>query len=174
MVSLIVRISAISLALFFFSAPHPDDQWQAFAESGDLTGFSAPSFSLPDMDGKVVSLQAFRGKVILLNFWTTWCPPCRQEIPDLNDLQDRLRSRGFVIVAVSTDISGKTLQDFLRKHRVSYIVLHDQESKVARQYKAYSLPASFLIDRDGRIVERFTGSEDWTGQEFLRKVERLL
>ncbi|MGE5893593.1 MAG: TlpA family protein disulfide reductase [bacterium] len=140
----------------------------------DLTGFPAPDFNLATLDGKSYTLADFRGRVIFLNFWTTWCPPCREEIPDLNELSKKYNKKDFVIVAISTDISPRTLTDFLKKYPVEYLVLHDPESKAARNYKAYSLPASFLIDRNGKIVERFLGSEKWMGRDFLKKIDSLL
>jgi peroxiredoxin len=165
------RLALLSVLLFTsLLFAEPQTPW----EQDELTGFPAPDLALPDMKGKMISLSDFKGKVVLLNFWTTWCPPCREEIPFLNTLSEKYKGKDFVLIGISTDISDKMLEDFLKKNPVRFLVLHDAESKIARKYKAYSLPTSYLIDRNGKIIERFLGSYDWSEKGLMEKINRLL
>lgn len=139
----------------------------------DLTDFPAPDFTLNDMKGNKVSLGDLKGNVIYITFWATWCETCREEIKHLNALVERFRGKKFVVLAISTDLFEETILRFLKKNPAHYIVLHDSDSKVARAYKAYSLPAAFIIDKRGRIVERIMGPHNKMSPDFLRKIERL-
>lgn len=141
--------------------------------SNDLTDFPAPDFVLNDMAGNKVSLSHLKGNVVLITFWATWCETCRQEVKHLNSLVDRYRERKFIVLAISTDLFKETIIQFMKKNPVKYTVLHDSESKVAREYRAYSLPATFIVDKRGRIIESIIGPHDASGPDFFRKIERL-
>jgi len=141
--------------------------------SDDLTDFPAPDFTLSGINGKKITLSSFRGNVVYLTFWATWCETCRQEIMQLNELVQRYHGKRFVVIAVSTDLFKETLQKFLKDHSANYIILHDTESSVARKYRAYSLPASFIIDKKGTITERIMGPHNKLDPGFLRKIDRL-
>ena len=134
----------------------------------------APDFSLKDAHGRSLSLSSLRGKVVLINFWATWCPPCKAEMPSMNRLYNEIRNRGFEIVAISTDNSLSTIRDFLARNRIDFPVLFDETKSVTRQYHVFSMPTTFLIDRSGMIVEKFYGEEDWTDPVIRKKIERLL
>jgi len=134
----------------------------------------APDFALKDANNKTVSLSAFRGKVVLLNFWATWCPPCRAEMPALNKLYRSLKQRGLVVIAVSTDRSMEHMKDFLEKNRVDFPVVFDANRTTARQYRVFSMPTTFLIDKNGIIAEKFYGEYEWNEPETKGKIEKLL
>ncbi|MBI5641535.1 MAG: TlpA family protein disulfide reductase [Nitrospirae bacterium] len=134
----------------------------------------APDFSLKDLNGKSVSLSSFKGKVVLLNFWATWCPSCKAEMPSLNSLYNEMKPRGLEIVAVSTDKSLNDVKGYLSKKGLDFLVLMDESRSVTKQYKVFSLPTTFLIDKNGIIVEKFYGDYDWTEQEIKQKIEKLL
>ncbi len=134
----------------------------------------APLFTLKDLSGRRVSLVDFRGKVVLLNFWATWCPPCISEIPKLNELREAYAGRDFEIIAVSTDRSLSAVKRFIKKRPVSFVVLHDEGIKVSRKYNVFSIPTTFLLDKKGRIVEKFLGEYDWTSPEIRKKIDELL
>ncbi|GBE37062.1 thiol-disulfide oxidoreductase ResA [bacterium BMS3Bbin07] len=140
----------------------------------EMIGREASPFSLKDLKGQEVSLMDFRGKVILLNFWATWCPPCISEIPKLNNLRKAYADKNFEIIAVSTDRSLSTIKKFIRKHPVSFVVLHDSSIKVSRKYNVFSIPTTFLIDKKGKIVEKFLGEYDWNSPEIRKKIDELL
>ena len=142
--------------------------------SDKIVNSKAPDFTLKDLNGKKVSLSAFKGKVVLLNFWATWCPPCRAEMPALNKLSNALKPRGLEVIAVSTDRSINDIKGFLENHRVDFPILFDTDRSAAKQYRVFSMPTTFLIDRNGMIVEKFYGEYDWTEPETKGKIEKLL
>jgi len=143
-------------------------------DSDSIVNSRAPDFTLKDVNGKTVTLSSFRGKVVLLNFWATWCPPCRAEMPALNRLYRESRHRGLEIIAVSTDRSIDHIKDFLEKNRVDFLMLFDEDRGAAKQYRVFSMPTTFLIDRNGMVVEKFYGEYDWTEPETKGKIEKLL
>ena len=142
--------------------------------SDKIINSKAPDFTLKDMNGKTVSLSAFKGKVVLLNFFATWCPPCRAEMPALNKLYHALKHRGLEVVAVSTDRSINDIKDFLEKNRVDFPVLFDADRTATKQYRVFSMPTTFLINKNGMIVEKFYGEYDWTEPETKGKIEKQL
>jgi cytochrome c biogenesis protein CcmG/thiol:disulfide interchange protein DsbE len=135
----------------------------------------APDFAVPDLSGQAVRLSGLRGQVVLLNLWTTWCPPCREEMPSMERLYQKLRDRGFVLLAVSQDEGGKdAVAPFVRDLGLTFPVLVDPEHQVGDRYQVWGYPESFIIDREGRVVERVIGPRDWTSPEQIAAFERLL
>lgn len=133
----------------------------------------APDFSLKDLSGRPVTLSSLKGKVVLLNFWATWCPPCISEMPVFNKLYKEMRPRGLEIVAISADRSEGYVRDFASKHSLDFKVIYDESRDVVKRYKVFSMPTTFLIDKNGIIVEKFFGEYDWTDQEIKKKIEKL-
>lgn len=133
----------------------------------------AADFSLKDLRGNTIALSSLKGKVVLLNFWATWCPSCVSEMPSLNKLYDELKSRGLEVIAVSTDGSASSVMDFRETHGLHFPVVMDEDREVTREYHVFSLPTTFLINREGIIVEKFFGGYDWTGKEMKGKIEKL-
>lgn len=165
------------LTLFFVIAmgPHSSPGGTVSTIDADKqTNIKAPDFTLRDVNGRTVSLSSLKGKVILVNFWATWCPPCKAEMPSMNKLYNSLKVRGLEIIAVSSDSSLSSIKDFLAKNRVDFLVLHDEKKTVTLQYKVFSLPTTFLIDRNGLIVEKYYGEYDWTDPEVRSRIEKLL
>ncbi|MGO9015767.1 MAG: redoxin domain-containing protein [Dissulfurispiraceae bacterium] len=135
----------------------------------------APEFALKDINGNTLSLSSYKGRVVLLNFWATWCPSCREEMPSLNKLSQKLKNRNFSIIEVSADRSVSDVKDYLRKHPSDCTVVVDDSLSVSRSlYKVFVLPTSFLIDKKGIIVKKYYGGEDWDGSEMVSKIESLL
>ncbi len=115
-------------------------------------GKPAPDFKLKTLDGKEVSLSDYRGKVVLINFWATWCPPCREEMPLFKRVYERYKNKGFEILAVSTDTSVDPVKKFVKEYRLDFPVLLDTDN-ISSLYGIQGLPTSFLIDREGKIVK---------------------
>ena len=132
----------------------------------------APAWTLRDLEGHTRTLQEFRGQVVLLNFWATWCPPCREEIPDLVRVQDKFHARGFTIVGISLDESGvEAVRSFADGYHMTYPIVLGTIA-TARQYRVSGVPASFLIDREGRIVKRWSGP--YPEAAFAARIEEAL
>ncbi len=143
------------------------------SEIDKLEKNKAPDFSLKDLSGRPVTLSSLKGKVVLLNFWATWCPPCISEMPVFNRLYKQMRARGLEIVAISADRSEDYVRDFTSKHSLDFKVIYDESRDVVKRYKVFSMPTTFLIDKNGIIVEKFFGEYDWTDQEIKKKIEKL-
>jgi peroxiredoxin len=135
--------------------------------SGQI-GTVAPAFSLVDLNGKVVALEQFKGKVVFLNFWALWCGPCKEELPELDALFRKYREEGFDVIGVSVDPSGENVARFLQKKPVSFTILIDKKGDVADAYLFSSLPTGFIIGRDGTIKYKHMGF----GKEFLPIFEK--
>ena len=129
-------------------------------------------FTLPDLHNQMASLP--KGKVVLLNFWATWCPPCRQEIPSMVMLQRRFSHKGLAIVAVSVDKNVDDVISFAREYDLPYQILHDADANVSHEYGVYKYPETFLIDRNGVIRQHLIGAVNWMSAPVLQGIERML
>ena len=124
----------------------------------DSANTLAPGFVLPQLGGGTLRLIDYRGRVVLLNFWATWCPPCRAEIPDLNRLQDELGPKGLEVIGVSLDEEGfDAVRPFAETHEVTYPLVVDDGAVAAQYGSIQGLPTTLVIDRNGRIVRRVIG-----------------
>jgi peroxiredoxin len=144
----------------------PVDQLQA--------GSMAPDFTLKDLKGNSVTLSQLRGKVVFLNFWATWCPPCRAEMPAMERLNEVYGSQDFVMLAVNIEEDVEAVKAFLKENPHSFSVLLDLEANAQNLYGVYRFPETFLIDKKGKIVERYLGAWDWSGVDFLKKINDLM
>jgi peroxiredoxin len=123
-----------------------------------LVGSPAPEIVLPDLQGKDVRLSDFRRKIVLLNFWATWCKPCKEEMPAMQASYDKLRDEGFVVLAVNELEDTEKVAEHIRAHHHTFPVVMDHNNRVANRYGVVGLPASFLIDREGIVREHVFGS----------------
>ncbi len=122
-----------------------------------------------------IPLENYKDKIVLLNFWATWCMPCRAEMPSMETLWKKYKEQGLVVVAVSVDEGSRgRIETFSKLLDLSFPILLDPESNVSDLYKVSNMPTSFLIDRDGKIISRIVGSDDWTSTEAIQLVEKLL
>jgi peroxiredoxin len=135
----------------------------------------APDFAAPDLSGQAVSLAALRGKVVVVNVWATWCPPCRQEMPSMQRLAAHFRGRDFQLLAVSQDEDGKEkVEAFARELGLSFPVLLDPQRQVGERFGVWGYPETFIIDRNGYVVERVIGPREWDSPESLAQIEALI
>ena len=143
---------------------------------GKQEGSRAPGFSLNDLDGQKITLEQNRGSVVLVDFWATWCPPCRVSIPELVDLQSKYRDRGLVILGISLDDPGRTTDQFLRafkqKFKINYRVLRFNHNVIKAYFKheTPSIPTLFVIDREGRIKDKIVGFRPGAVEASITKV----
>ena len=146
-----------------------------FAASPEMKpGVKARDFTLPSLAGKEVSLSSLRGKVVLLNFWATWCAPCREELPELSLLQENLGKRGLVILAVSVDNEKENAKSFVNKYKLKFETLWDGEKKVTKLYDPETMPSSYLIDRNGTLRYVHSGYDGNEWKRILNEIEELL
>ncbi len=123
-----------------------------------MVGGPAPEIVLKDLQGKEVRLSDFRGKVVLLNFWATWCKPCKEEMPAMQASYDKLRDQGFVVLAVNELEDLDKVAEHIRSHGHTFLVVMDHDNWVANRYGVVGLPASFLIDQQGIVREHIFGN----------------
>jgi cytochrome c biogenesis protein CcmG, thiol:disulfide interchange protein DsbE len=143
-------------------------------EGANLLGKPAPELRLPTVDGRVVSLEDLRGKVVIVDFWASWCGPCRQAFPALNALFEDYRARGFEVLAVNLDEKRKDADAFLADRPRSMTVLFDPAGKSAKAFGLQGMPSSFLIGRDGKVRQAHSGFNQQILDEYRDKVQQLL
>jgi thiol-disulfide isomerase/thioredoxin len=149
----------------------------ASAASVELRAWSdkpTPPLARADLAGKRVDLNDLRGRVVVVNFWATWCEPCREEMPSLGRLQEKLKGKPFTVLAVNYGESSARVADFVRKEGWSVPVLLDPDKETAGAWGAKGLPMTFLVDARGRVRYYAFGERDWSEGESLRAVEKLL
>ncbi len=145
------------------------------SESPVRVGHPAPDFTFPDLTGKKVSLTDFRGKVVFVNVWATWCPPCREEMPSMQKLYERFKNEEFKILAVSIDSNGReAVAPFMEKLNLTFPALLDPESKMWGLYGLTGVPESFIMDREGLVVKKIVGAIDWAAQDVFRFFQELI
>lgn len=136
---------------------------------------AATDFTLESLDGKTTSLSAHKGKFVFLNFWATWCPPCRSEMPAMQALYERLQARGFVILAVDLAEEAAAVRDYVKQNKLTFPVLLDKTGQVGGIYGAQSIPTTYLIDRAGNVLARGVGAQwKWDSPEMIALFEKLL
>jgi cytochrome c biogenesis protein CcmG, thiol:disulfide interchange protein DsbE len=138
------------------------------------TGGPTPSLALKDPDGRLHDLADYRGKALLVNFWATWCAPCREELPSLERLRDILRGRPFEVLTVNVAEGESRVRRFLTDLPLGLPILLDRDGNAQRAWKVRGLPATFLLDRNGAIRYWYLGELDWAQPKILRTVESLL
>src|SRR5262249_45464575 len=134
---------------------------------------SAP-FELTTLDGKVVKLSELVGKVVLINFWATWCGPCKEEMPSLARLQKQLDPTQFVLLTVTTDLQRQGIAHFLSQLGVSLPVLFDEDQDVSRSFMVRGLPTTIVIARDGALVGRAVGPRAWDSPEAVAFMQHVM
>jgi len=150
-----------------------------FSTRGGPAGISVnhplPDFSLPLLDGKMTRLSDYSGKVVLVNIWATWCPPCLTEMPSMEKLYQQLKGKDFQILAVSIDASGnEAVGPFVKNHKVSFPVLIDPKGIITKIYRTTGVPESFIINKQGILVKKIIGPIDWIAPSVLTFFQELI
>jgi thiol-disulfide isomerase/thioredoxin len=136
-------------------------------------GSVAVPFELTTLDGKIVKSSELTGKVVVLNFWATWCGPCKEEMPALARLQQRLDASRFALLTVTTDLQRHGIAHFLAQQGVSLPVLFDEDQEVSRSYMVRGLPTTVVIAKDGTLIGRAVGPRVWDSQEIVAALEQV-
>ena len=135
-------------------------------------GSNAPDFTVQDADHKV-TLSEFRGKVVVLNFWATWCPPCVEETPSLVQMQQRMKDKGVEVLAISLDVDEGAYRKFLKDYRVDLLTVRDADEKSNSLYGTFKFPETYIIDRNGVLRRKFVGPVDWNTPEITDYLGKL-
>ena len=139
-----------------------------------VAGDTAPDFTLQDTAGNTVTLSELRGKVVMVNFWATWCPPCKEEMPSMDRLNKFMAGEDFVMLAINADKNGPSVvPDFLQKNPHSFTVLYDPQAEVQERYGVYKFPESFIIRKDGLIDRKVIGAIDWSSPKTVAYFKNL-
>jgi len=167
--------------IFFFSSPsfsseiRSDDLFLKVGIQPVKGSKKAPNFRLEDLRGKKVELKHFEGKVVFLNFWATWCGPCKDEMPSMEALYSQFKERGFVFLAISVDYAGlKPVKKFIEKYRYTFPVLIDPECKTLDLFGIKGIPTTLLIDKKGLILGKAIAPRDWKKPEVISILNLLL
>ena len=135
-------------------------------------GEPAPDFTVQDSDRKV-TLSGFKGQVVVLNFWATWCPPCVEEMPSLLDMQRKMKDKGITVLAVSIDDDAGAYHKFLADHKVDLLTVRDDQHASNALYGTFKFPESYVIDRNGVMRRKFIGAVDWDQPEVVEFLGKL-
>jgi thiol-disulfide isomerase/thioredoxin len=167
-------LTAILSLLLSATAAAEEDLSHSFARIDPPR--SVPDFSLPDMDGELHTLQDYRGKVVLINFWATWCPPCRREMPALEKLYNTLADEGFTVLAINQWEDADHVFAYMGDLNVipSFPILFDPESRISAEFGVKGLPTSFLLDKQGDVVYRAVGGRAFDHPEVEQTIRGLL
>lgn len=166
----LIRIVFIAIMVLLVSSSCTKGKKQA------MKGDEAPDFTLSDLTGSDVCMSDLRGKVVLIEFWATWCPPCRESIPAMNEIYKRYNEKGLVILGISVDKGQNVAEDlraFVREYSILYPVLIDSKN-INNLYGVYSIPTTFLIDKDGKVILKNIGFSPELEDKLSKEIERLL
>jgi thiol-disulfide isomerase/thioredoxin len=165
-------MATLGLLLLGKAAVATQDVFEAMGMA-KLPEKAAPEFTLPNLDEKQISLRQYRGKVVFLNFWATWCIPCREEMPALEQLHQTFQQKDLIILAINLKESAEQVKTFFQKRAFSFPALLDHNGSVFRDYSVAGMPTTYLIGRDGKLLARGVGGRDWTraeGQDLIRNL----
>jgi cytochrome c biogenesis protein CcmG/thiol:disulfide interchange protein DsbE len=136
-------------------------------------GESAPSFTIPAFPSGTLNLNDYRGQIVVLNLWATWCPPCIEETPSLEQFAQKMRNRGVVVLGVTVDEDQNALQEFIRKNHISYPIGRDPDRALSARYGTSQFPESYILDRRGMVAEKVVGAIDWNDSRIEKFVLNL-
>jgi len=168
LIGIIAVLAAIGF--LFFYGQNSGQRFKIIRE-----GDRAPEFSVLTLDGKAVSLSSYRGKVVMVHFWATWCPPCVEELPTLERLYRAYVGKDLEILAVSVDEGGAgAVGQFMQRNRFALPVLLNPDQSVARQYGTFKFPETYLVDREGIVRRKIIGAADWTSPAAQEIIQAMM
>ena len=136
-------------------------------------GDSAPEFSVPALPSGSLDLKSYQGQIVVLNLWATWCPPCVEETPSLEQFAEKMKAHGVVVLGVSVDEDVNALQDFVKANHISYPVGRDPDRALSARFGTYQFPETYILDRRGHVAEKVIGSIDWDDERIQNFVLNL-
>ena len=184
MVGSIVRIVAAVILLILVTAPcsvlaqplkspSTDDLLKSIGLSKPAMT-RAPDFNLRDTNGGIANLSGYRGNLVLVNFWATWCGPCREEMPSLEQLSRNFGGQGFTVLAVNQRENAALVNKFMKTHGLNFTIPLDTDGRVAAAYRVYGIPVTYLIDGNGQALGLKSGPRDWASRDIIEAVRKLI
>ena len=163
---IVLALLVVCGAVYLYTAGNPSPTYAPV--KAVAPGSPAPDFQLEDNNGNQISLSALRGKVVLVNFWATWCPPCRAEMPSMEKLNNAMAGEDFVMLAINVEANGRlSVAEFLKETSHTFPILYDEQGVVQQLYGVYKFPESFVITKDGMIDDKVIGAIDWAHPETI-------
>ena len=159
---------AVLLVLFLYVIQ------RSFRENVVKQGDSAPDFSITADNGRSVTLSNFGGRLLVLNFWATWCPPCLDELPSLDRFQRQLANSGVIVLGISVDQDAKAYKDFVDRVKPSFLTARDPERKINTEYGTTKFPETYVIGTNGKVLRKFIGPATWDDPRMLQDIRSLL
>ena len=139
-----------------------------------VPGDTAPEFRVLTSAGRTMTPKSFGGKLLVLNFWATWCPPCIEETPSLNAFAKQVAGRGIVVLGISVDRNEKSYKNFLQQHRITFDTSFDPEANVSSSYGTFQFPETYIIDRSGKVVEKIISNQNFLDPEFIDHLSKMI
>jgi len=146
----------------------------AFTERIVDVGQKAPDFRVVTDSGKTITAKQFGGKLLVLNFWATWCPPCVEETPSLNEMARQMAGQGVVVVAVSVDKNENAYKAFLQRMKTGFETARDPESNISASFGTFKFPETYVITPDGKVVEKYIANQNWTSADIVNTLRSHL
>ncbi|MCD6310721.1 MAG: TlpA family protein disulfide reductase [Candidatus Eremiobacteraeota bacterium] len=169
---LIIFIFTLIFAIVGCHTISPVPDVASISSSGE--GILAPDFTLPDLSGNEVTLSSLRGKVVLLDFWATWCSPCLFAMPGLQKLHDKYEDKGLKVMSINLGESGAKVKKFIKENGLTYTILLDKSGNTGRIYNVRGIPTMILIDKNGIIQMKQVGYSRWQEEKIVEKIKELL
>ena len=137
-------------------------------------GDTAPNFKVVAQDGKTFTRSDFGGKLLVLNFWASWCPPCVEETPSLEEFAREMAPEGVVVLGISSDRNPDRYRQFLQRFHVTFPTSLDPSADISASYGTFQIPETYLIDRNGKVIEKVISNQNWMDPEFVARVKKML
>jgi peroxiredoxin len=166
------RLLAGLLAVLFvaFLYTISDVMEQRVIEAGD----TAPKFTIKTEKGQQIGRSEFPGKLLMVNFWATWCPPCVEEMPSLNQFAQAMGPQGVTVLGISVDRNEKAYREFLQRNNLQFLVARDPDENISSSYGTFKWPETYVINREGKVVQKFIGPRDWNDPQIVNSIRALL
>jgi len=165
---LLAGLLAVLFVAFLFTIRDVMDQ--RVVEAGD----TAPKFTIKTENGQQIGRSEFPGKLLMVNFWATWCPPCIEEMPSLNQFAQDMKPQGVTVLGISIDRNEKAYREFLQRNQLQFLVARDPEENISSSYGTFKWPETYLINREGKVVQKYIGPRDWTDPKVVNSIRALL
>ena len=165
---LVKLLLLVTLSISFLTTSHAEETLSLIKKHP-----AAPNFTLPDMDGDMFSMSDYKGKTVIINFWATWCPPCREELPSMNRAWQKIKDNNIAMIAINVGEDEDTIFSFMGDYPIDFQVLLDQSGEVINQWPIKGLPTTFVVDPAGRLYYRAIGGREWDSDSLLNMISAI-